>query len=96
MLRQLKGIFMKLSTKLTLIRSEPIFDLGQLGARLFRDLDDVEGRIDVAGHHRLIWAQDDGTRYRAAGILVEFKPPGVFLFGPLGGSLLVVRLLRGR
>lgn len=54
MLRQLEGVLVKLSAELALIRPEPILNLGQLGARFLRDLDDVEGGIDVAGHHCLV------------------------------------------
>lgn len=95
MLRQLESVLVKLSAELTPVRPEPIFNFGQFGARLLRDLDDVEGWIDVAGHHRLVRAKDHGARHRAAGVLVEFKSPGVLLLRPRDSGFLVAGLLRG-
>lgn len=53
-LGQLKGILVELPAELALIRSKSIFNLGQFGACLLGDFDDVEGWIDVAGNHCLV------------------------------------------
>lgn len=82
-LRQLERVLVQLPAEFALVRPEPVFNLGQLRACLLGDFNDVKRRIDVAGDHRFVGAQDHGAGHRAARVLVELQPPGVLLLRPL-------------